>query len=58
MASSLVKHLPLFPFHVFFTDTFHSAKLHQLLFVTFRLFVTLWTAALQAPLSMGFSRQQ
>ena len=23
----------------------------------FRLFVTLWTAARQAPLSMGFSRQ-
>ena len=29
-----------------------------LLFSLVRLFVTLWTAARQAPLSMGFSRQE
>ena len=27
-------------------------------FSCFRLFVTLWTVAFQAPLSMGFSRQE
>ena len=32
--------------------------MHAKLFSRVQLFVTLWTVALQAPLSMGFSRQE
>ena len=35
-----------------------STRMRAMLLCHVRLFVTLWTVALQAPLSMGFSRQE
>ena len=43
-------------FHVKSPDFLHMCMLNG--FSHIRLFVTLWTAAHQAPLSMGFSRQE
>ena len=44
--------------HVYFTITFFSWVSLEVVLSCVRLFVTPWTVALQAPLSMGIPRQE
>ena len=49
-------HIEVYSYFFPFTQLLHMCKLSR--FSCVRLFVTLWVVGSQAPLSMGFSRQE